>query len=181
MGSIETVEGIMAEFRRPFFPKEVHYKIGVVGQQAVMCLAYVDARNVSERLNRLVPGNWSTDFTPIELAGVPGVECTLSINLENLGFYAHRADIGSFDNVREDAFGLKAVYSDAFKRAAVHFGIGVSLYAHPSSFIRKDKKSDLRFKGEKPVGITSEGEAKLRATYDEWLEEEGISTFGEPL
>lgn len=167
---------VIAELRRPFQPDDVQYKIQTVGQKALLCVAYVDARHVSERLNKVVPELWSTEYEPVSL-GVNGIVCKLTID------GCTRADVGSFDNVNEDQHGLKAVFSDAFKRAAVHFGVAVSLYAHPQSFIDLKETTLYRTgKGDKPVGITRGGNEYLRESYVKFLaNKETKETYGEPL
>ena len=175
-GAGEKME-IINQLRRPFPPEEVHYKIQTVGAKSCLCVAYVDARNVAERLNFVIDdGEWSTHYETVTLEGISGVICELTI--PGLGT---RSDIGSFDNVNADAHGLKAVYSDAFKRAGVHFGIAVSLYSHPTSFLSKDSKGIRKNSQGKPAGITDDGQDELRQTYRDWLAEEGKEAFGEVM
>lgn len=85
---------------------------------------YITARQVQDRLDRVVgPGNWSTYFEVLDRAEHV-VECRLHV------FGIAKADVG-YSNApdREDeAEPMKAAYSDAFKRAAVHWGIGRFLY-----------------------------------------------------
>lgn len=179
------MENIVKELRRPFFPNDVQYKIQTVGAKACLCVAYVDARHVQERLNSVCAGKWSNRYREVyENEKLKAIEATVSVVLYDPAttnsLVLEHADVGSFDNVNEESHGLKAVYSDAFKRAAVHFGIAVSLYSHPTSFL--DKGSEFcRMKGDKPVGINNKGQEKLRATYKEWLDKEGKTIFGEPL
>lgn len=86
--------------------------------------SYIDARQVAARLDAVVGvGNWSTKFTILSLEDNI-VECTLSV------FGVSKADVG-YSNApdRDDENEpMKAAYSDAFKRSAVHFGIGRFLY-----------------------------------------------------
>ena len=89
-----------------------------------MTFDYVTARQVAERLDRVIgPGNWQTTFQVLDLEKHV-VQCTLSV------FSVIKADVGypnEPDSDREKE-PLKAAYSDAFKRAAVQFGIGRYLY-----------------------------------------------------
>lgn len=86
--------------------------------------AYIDARDVQDRLDDVVgPGNWSCAFKVLQL-DPPAVECTLTV------CDVRKADVGYCNDPaggREDE-PLKAAYSDALKRAAVHWGIGRFLY-----------------------------------------------------
>lgn len=86
---------------------------------------YITARQVAERLDSVVgPGNWQTQFLVID-ADKAVVQCTLTI------FGQGKADVGYPNNpgrpeLEEEPY--KAAYSDAFKRAAVAWGIGRFLY-----------------------------------------------------
>lgn len=85
-----------------------------------MALAYIDARDVMERLDAVCgPGNWQDRY---EFAG-PKTICYLSINVD--GQWVTKAD-GAGDTAVEAE---KGAISDAFKRAAVKWGIGRYLYA----------------------------------------------------
>lgn len=113
-------------------------------------VAYIDAQQVRERLDRVVPGLWSLhlEALPIEIArnddGGDGqnaysVKATLSIQLgaDNFAAVVTREDIGSGRD-------YKAAASDAFKRVAVRFGIGHELYAlKRPNWVQVD--SDSRF------------------------------------
>ena len=85
---------------------------------------YITARQAAERLDTVVGcGNWSSAFRVLDLEH-GAVECTLTV------CEVSKADVGypnDADNDPEDE-PLKAAYSDAFKRAAVQFGIGRWLY-----------------------------------------------------
>lgn len=176
------------KLRRPFPADDVKYKIQTVFNQnkGAVAVAYVDARHVQERLNNFAKGEWSNKFREVYQERVEGgnhvvneivaVECTITIQQ-----YSH-SDVGSFDNVNEKSHGLKAVYSDAFKRAAVHFGVAVSLYDLPTMFLNGDD-GEIKYNKSsgKPVGVEKKGETKLRSVYQTWLEEIGEDKFGEPM
>lgn len=85
-----------------------------------MALAYIDARDVMERLDAVCgPGNWQDRY---EFAG-PKTICYLSVKID--GEWVTKAD-GAGDTAVEAE---KGAISDAFKRAAVKWGIGRYLYA----------------------------------------------------
>lgn len=176
----------LEKLRRPFIADDVEFKIQTTfnNEQGALAVAYVDARHVQERLNKMFKGEWSNTFREVYedkveenlvVKKLVAVECTITIQQ-----YSH-SDVGSFDNVNEKSHGLKAVYSDAFKRAAVHFGLAVSLYSLPTMFLSKDD-GDIRYnkRSGKANGVTDKGEAKLRGIYQKWLDDEGIDEFGEP-
>lgn len=86
--------------------------------------SYIDAREVMDRLDEVVgPGAWSTSFRVLAEQGFC-VECTLTIH------GVSKADCGYANSPSDghDREAMKAAYSDAFKRAAVHWGIGRFLY-----------------------------------------------------
>src|SRR5690348_7020696 len=173
--------------RRPFHPEDVKFKIQTLGAKSALCVAYIDARHVQDRLNSGPNITWSNEFREIiigdELKAVEAsIHVTYTDDNGSYGGNVSHADVGSFDNVNEKSHGLKALYSDAFKRAAVHFGIAVSLYSLPTMFLPKTKEV-LRWNESKKsfVGITEKGEKLLRAEYRQWLIDIGVNEFGKPL
>lgn len=147
--------------RRPFTPEAVRFKVQSGNLNSALIVAYIDARLVTERLNAVCPHLWSDRY---EAAG-KGMICHLTID------GITRSDYG-------DGYVGKGLFSDAFKRAAVKFGVGVSLYSVPSTWLNsgphiKDRKG-------KPE-ITPAGVMMLRKQYGAWLENVGIKAFGESL
>jgi hypothetical protein len=171
------LDEMIKEFRRPFSHDDINFKIQTVGNKACLCVAYVDARLVQERLNSVTGGMWTN--TNREIFGpdkngqmsLLAVEATITVSVERKNVNGEmtfieqsHSDVGSLDNVNENAHGLKAVYSDAFKRAAVHFGIAQSLYTLPTMFLQKESAAiKINPKG-KPT-ITGQGKAELMTKY----------------
>jgi hypothetical protein len=87
-------------------------------------LSYVDARYVMDRLDECVgPENWSLDHTVLPDGSVV---CRISIRVTD-GEGPHwvtKADVGVASTIEP----MKGAFSDAFKRAAVHWGIARDLY-----------------------------------------------------
>ena len=128
-----------ALFRRPFAP-------GAIGFRAMMKVpdngdpfggaqvaAYIGAQSVLQRLNAVVPGRWRQEFRPVDPP--PGAKrlymaCRLTITLpvteDGPDVEAVYEDVGEMD--AGSRAGLKALYSDARKRAGVAAGIGAYLY-----------------------------------------------------
>jgi len=82
-------------------------------------LSYVDARYVQERLDEVVgPANWQTKYedTP------GGIRCGIGIYVD--GQWVWKWDAGIPSNIEP----VKGAHSDAFKRAAVQWGIARDLY-----------------------------------------------------
>ena len=122
---------IITELKKPFQPEHVKWRVsraGVArsGKPWVRVLAYVDARVVMDRLDRVVGAeNWerSHDFGPNG-----EVLCTVKINL--YGQWIAKTDGAAQTNIAGEKGGL----SDAFKRACVSFGIGRYLYQLEEDF-----------------------------------------------
>jgi hypothetical protein len=134
-------------FRRPFAP-------GAIGFRAMtkvpwnddpwggaQVAAYIGAQSVLQRLNCVVPGRWRMSFAPVDgdllAAAADGqtrrrlyLACRLHVTLPEIvngpDVEAVYEDIGECDT--GSLAGLKALYSDARKRAAVAAGIGAYLY-----------------------------------------------------
>jgi hypothetical protein len=103
-------------------------------------VAYVDANTVRERLDAVVPGEW--DLTLELLPALPTED-----GEQNASFKARLQILGV---IREDVGtgrDYKSAATDAFKRAAVRFGIAHELYAFEQNWVQVD--SDSRFA--KPV------------------------------
>jgi hypothetical protein len=157
--------------RRPFTPEAVKFKVQNVWPKesptGAMIVAYIDARLVVERLNLVCPEAWSPQFTPADRA----MWCHLTV------FGITRSDIG-------DGYVGKGLVSDSLKRAAVQFGVGVSLYATPT--LRFFLNSEALVKPKKTakgpsLELTDAGTARCRTLYRSWLTHHGIKSFGEPL
>ena len=89
-------------------------------------LDYIDARYVMDTLDRIVgPANWQDEYRPVVESGGTGsgVIGRVGINIEGRG-WVYKEDVGTESNIE----GIKGSHSDAFKRAAVKWGIGRDLY-----------------------------------------------------
>lgn len=88
-------------------------------------LSYITSRTVMNRLDRVVgPANWRDEYTETQR----GVVCALYIYID--GEWVGKSDIGVESNIEGD----KGSYSDAFKRAAVKWGIGRELYHEGTAY-----------------------------------------------
>ena len=106
------------------------------GRHYARFVAYVEANTVRERLDAVVPGEW--DLTLDLLPSLPGDEgdagCTFKARLQILGVI--REDVGTGRD-------YKSAATDAFKRAAVRFGIAHELYAFEQNWVQVD--GDAKF------------------------------------
>lgn len=95
------------------------WKVQTAKHWGCECVAYIDARQVMDLLDEVVgPQNWQDHYR--EVAGK--VYCDLSIQVEDE--WITKSDCGTESNFERE----KGQASDAFKRAAVKWGIGRFLY-----------------------------------------------------
>src|SRR5512142_2006185 len=153
---------ILEQLRKPFPASKISFKVQTKPSEKgnSLVVAYIDARDVMERLDEVVGGDWSDRC---EAAGTAkGLVCYLTV----MG--VTRADVGDTDNANE---AVKSAYSDAFKRAAVKFGVGRFLYDLPKMWGKA-----------KPMGksfILEDGEIeRLRRQVDDFLT--GRKSFSSP-
>src|SRR3954447_10040107 len=162
-------------FRRPFGPGAIGFRAmskvpwGDDPWGGAQVAAYIGAQSVLQRLNCVVPGRWRMSFTGLDgdllaatAEGQPRrklyLACRLHVTLPNEingpEVEAVYEDIGECD--AGSLAGLKALYSDARKRAGVAAGIGAYLYTALAAVvlpigpgerqvqcIRRSGKSDL--------------------------------------
>ena len=102
------------------------------GKYFARFVAYVEANTVRERLDSVVAGEW--DLTLELLPTLTSDEqdeatCSFKARLQILGVI--REDVGTGRD-------YKAAATDAFKRAAVRFGIAHELYAYEQNWVQVD-------------------------------------------
>ena len=99
-------------------------------------VAYVEANTVRERLDTVVPGEW--DLTLDLLPPMPGAPGSVAEDETQVSFKARLQILGV---IREDVGtgrDYKSAATDAFKRAAVRFGIGNELYSFEQNWVPMD-------------------------------------------
>ena len=108
----------------PFPVDAIHWRAQSVTDKnggAALALAYIDARDVMDRLDEVVgPENWQDSYSETAKGRLI---CTLSIRSANGDWIAKSDGAGN-----TDVEGDKGAISDAFKRTAVKWGIGRYLY-----------------------------------------------------
>lgn len=123
--------------KSPFDPKAISWRVGSTTKDGSkgMALAYIDARDVMERLDTVLGAeNWSDRY---EFHGSRTI-CYLSIKIpnENGSEWVTKAD-GAGDS---DVEAEKGAISDAFKRAAVKWGVGRYLYDVKTPWVELENK-----------------------------------------
>ena len=104
--------------------KEIPFKWRVQSsnQYGASCVAYIDARDVQDLLDEVCGAeNWQCKYS--EHKG--NLFCEIGIHIDNSNLWTWKSDCGTESNVEKQ----KGEASDAFKRAAVMWGIGRFLYS----------------------------------------------------
>lgn len=129
------------DFNKLKEPMPFKWRVQQTTKYGANCVAYVDARQVQDKLDDVVgPMNWKNEYTIVD----GDLYCTISIWDDVKEQWISKSDTGTESNVEKQ----KGQASDAFKRAAVHFGIGRFLY---SMEIQKLKVAEINGKTV-PVG-----------------------------
>lgn len=122
----------------PFDPDVIDWKPQTVKGDRALAVAYIDARAVGSRLDEVLGVfGWETRF---EDHPSGSVICHLTVHDAESGRSVTKSDVGTPSDQPDKGDKLKAAYSDALKRAAVHFGVGRYLYQLPSQWCDYDSQ-----------------------------------------
>lgn len=178
---VDTLRDAAPFLRRPFTKEAVHFKIqaGVGGSKkdnkpptGGIIVAHLDARLIVERLNAVCPHLWWDEYERLDETHLL---CRLTVD------GVTRVDVGEWSSGGGlEADPVKSRYSDALKRAAVKFGIGVSIYAMQQVFLPVGPKG-LELTAAKKLRLPDTTLDRLRSGYEKWLQEGDGRKFGEPL
>jgi hypothetical protein len=137
---------ILSQLRYPFDPKMISWRVGSTTKDKAkgMALAYIDARDVMRRFDLVMGADWQCDYTH---CGPQGVICRVGLKID--GEWRWRAN-GAGET---DYEATKGAMSDAFKRAAVLWGVGQYLYDLGSPWVTIEAKgtSYVIPKGQEPA------------------------------
>lgn len=131
---------IIEKLRAPFDPAIVSWRVGSTNKKKWtegkakrgQPLCYVDARDVMQRLDDVVgPFEWQDDYTPMPNGTMC---CRIALRHPVSGEWVWKANGAG----ATDMEGEKGAYSDAFKRAAVLWGIGQYLYGIRAPWVTLD-------------------------------------------
>lgn len=160
-----TVEQLKRNLERPFAPSQISWRVGstTADKSRGMALAFIDARDVMLRLDQCVGFAWQNRYTLSE-GGVLICEIGIQIN----GEWIWRANGAGASDIE----GEKGKASDAFKRAAVLWGIGRYLYSLPSPWVALKEQGRTHVIAEPPqlpAWATPEGYDEIMRKRDETL------------
>lgn len=155
----------LMQLRRPFGPDVIQWKLQTTFKagNGGLVIGYIDSRQASDRLNHVVGSDWEDTYRRVE--GAHLLLCTLTVKGQP------HTDVGEGEG--------KALFSDAFKRAAVKFGVGVSLYSIPPIQVW-EAQGHVKNVGGK-LYLQAEGKQHATAAYTAWLDAVGAPLFGTPL
>jgi hypothetical protein len=128
------------------------------GKYVARFVAYIDANTVRERLDSVVPGEW--DLTLDLLPTLAGQDengeqtCSFKARLQILGVI--REDVGTGRD-------YKSAATDAFKRAAVRFGIAHELYSFEQNWVQVDSDGRYAKPLEEPAVVYARRQARTEA------------------
>lgn len=133
------------KLRAPFHPSKISWRVGSVKKDktAGRALAYLDARDVMERLDEACGvGGWQSDCFDAgdgRLAAKIGIwvkDCWVW-KCDGAGARQPNPGLSEMDANKGD-------FSDAFKRAAVQWGIGRYLYDVPAPWVDLDEYKRIK-------------------------------------
>jgi hypothetical protein len=129
----DTTQDLFDALSAPFAVEMIEWRVGSTNADKTqgMALAYVDARAVMDRLDTVCgPEDWQCSYTQ----GVNGsIVCNLGVRVAS--DWVWKADGAG----ATDFEGEKGALSDAFKRAAVRWGIGRYLYDLKAPWVALDR------------------------------------------
>ena len=130
---VKTTEDLMFELAKPFPRESIEWRVQRTTKDgtAGLALAYINVRQVQDRLNEVMGTDWQTKH---EVFGAKTI-CSLGLKLD--GEWIWRSDGAGDTNYEAD----KGAMSDSFKRSAVMWGIGRHLYDLPSVWVKCETKN----------------------------------------
>jgi len=132
------MRSITEQLKAPFDPKVVHWRVGATNAKKNngvatkgIALAYLNARDVMKRFDDVCGDLWQVDY-PFDGC------CRIGVKIGDEWLWRSN---GAGET---DVEGEKGKYSDAFKRAAVLWGVGRYLYYLDSTWVEVDKWKSIK-------------------------------------
>jgi hypothetical protein len=125
---------LLRKLADPFAAEEIQWKPGQVKGDRALALAYINTRAVMDRLDDVLgPDSWEDRY---EVLASGDVVCTLKCRVGER--WVRKSDVGGPSEQPDGGDRIKAAFSDAFKRAAVKFGIGRYIARLPRMWVDYD-------------------------------------------
>lgn len=126
---------LMDALAAPFPAECIGWKPGIITGNRALALAYIDARDVMNRLDAVVGvAGWEDSYE--QWGGDGAVLCRLRVRLGEA--WITKTDVGGASDQPDKGDKAKAAVSDALKRAAAKLGVGRYLYALPVQWAEYD-------------------------------------------
>jgi hypothetical protein len=177
-GPCRSLAEAAVQLRRPFMPALVRAKIQAADRDGRYAeIAYfIDARTVIDRLNLLLPGQWTARQRLIDRRTETEEQEAVLVYRCRLGVAGiEYSDVGEGPD-------HKAARSDALKRAAVHVGIGHCVYRMAAvRMFPGTEPHELRSNRAGRFYLDEANKRWLRERYRHWLMQLGVAEYGLPL
>ena len=130
----KNLQSVMAALAAPFPVEDIYWKPQAMTRDRKKALAvpYADGRAYEDCLNQVVPGDWASNvtFTPAS----PKIVCTVTLTVCGI------TRTGDGEASLSDENAATGAYAQAFKRAAMRFGLGRYLYDLSSPWVAYDQE-----------------------------------------
>lgn len=132
----EALADILTKLAAPFPQESIHWRAQTVSRNGnkALALAYLDARDVMERLDTMCPHGWESEHYDCG-SGRMGCKIGIWITPDRILW---RSDGAGATQVEAE----KGAFSDALKRAAVSWGIGRYLYDLGNTWVPCEAKEN---------------------------------------
>ena len=162
--------GITEQLKAPFDPKVISWRVGEVSKKKdkAIALAYLNARDVMKRLDDVCGDHWQVEY-PFDGC------CRIGIKIDNEWIW--RSNGAGETNIE----GEKGKFSDAFKRAAVLWGVGRYLYYLPNEWVEIDEYKKLKRTPKLPAWAMPKAPELREHTREQKAKFDNIITNGEDL
>jgi hypothetical protein len=179
----EVLRRVQEALAEPFDAAVIGWKPQSVSGNRCMAIAYVDARDVMDRLDEVVGIDGWHDAYESHPDG--NVVCRLSVLLGDQ--FITKSDVGGPSDQKDMGDQRKSAFSDALKRAAVKFGIGRYIYRLEPQWVDYDpqKRQIVNVPKLPPWALPKKPPADMKAVKarveakDKALADEGRSLLGD--
>lgn len=165
---MNTTKEAVAALTAPFSADHVAWRAGQKtgdGKKG-QAMPHVDARHVQDRLTEVFGlAGWKTDYVEVIAEGkLLAVRCILSVFVNDQ--WVGKSDAAPFTSGRDhfsNEQALKGVYTEAMKRAAVHWGVARYLYNFKAPWVDLDERGRIVEPQFLPQEMLPEGEVAVAA------------------